>query len=61
MVAWNSLNLLIINYYILELGLLVGWGERFWRDELRWLLGLNFAFLTVFLVDIFLSPLKAYY
>ena len=61
MVAWNTLNLLIINFYILELGLIVGWGDRFWRDELRWVLGLNIAFLVVFLVDIFLSPLKAYY
>ena len=32
MVAWNTLNLLIINFYILELGLIVGWGDRFWRD-----------------------------
>ena len=61
MVAWNTLNLVIINFYILELGLLVGWGDRFWHDEVNVLLGLNIAFLAVFLIDIFLSPLKAYY
>jgi hypothetical protein len=58
---WLGLLTVIIIYYIIEVGLLLGFGNSFWSDEYSTLLGLQIFFVVVLTVDILISPLKAFY
>lgn len=48
-------------FYILELGLLIGFKEAFWQDQLNHFLAMHIIFITILIIDILLSPLKSYY
>lgn len=58
---WNVAMLVVIGYYLVETGMLVGWGQAFWSDELQYLSWLNIIFAVLLLGDILLGPLKAFY
>lgn len=51
----------IILYYFFEVGLLWGYGQAAWEDELNYFYIANFIFLTVLIIDCFVSTLKAFY
>lgn len=53
--------MIILLYYIFEIGLLWGYGEAVWIDELAVFYSLNAAFIIILLIDCFLSNFKAYY
>lgn len=53
--------MLIIIYYNVTIGLIIGFGNAFWQDEYSALLGLQIFFAIVLVCDIIISPLKAYY
>ena len=59
--AWNVLMVLIIIYFIIELGLLFAFGQVFWSDEMSVLTGLQIFFVIVLAIDIVISPLKEFY
>jgi len=61
MLISNILNFTIIIFYLIEIGLIVGFGEIFWQDELKYFYEGNIFFIVFFLMDILLSPLKAFY
>lgn len=60
-IIWNSINLVIINFYLIEIGFLIGFGDVYWQDELKYFYVGNIFFLLFFLVDLVISPLKSYY
>lgn len=59
--AWNIVNFVIIGFYLFETGMLVGWGDTYWQDELRYFYYGNIFFILFFLADMMICPLKAYY
>lgn len=61
LLAWHGLVMFIMLYYIFEIGLLWGYGEVVWLDELAVLYSLNCIFIVVLVIDCFLSNIKAYY
>ena len=61
LLTWHILIAFIVLYYSFEIGLLWGYGENVWKDELAYLYVVNFIFVVVLTVDCFLSTLKAYY
>lgn len=40
---------------------MIGWGDRFWQDEIQYFYYGNIFFLVFFLTDMLICPLKAYY
>lgn len=61
LLCWDSLNLFAILFYIVEIGFLLGFGNTFWQSELKYFSSVTVIFCLVFLADIFISPLKAFY
>ena len=58
---WSIVNLAIIFFYLYEVGFLIGFGDEYWRAEVRYFYFGNIFFVVFFLADIVISPLKAYY
>lgn len=61
LLAWHVLVMGILLYYIFEIGLLWGYGQAVWVDQLAVLYALNCIFILILIADIFLCNLKAYY
>jgi hypothetical protein len=61
MLLWDVLIVLIVIFYILEMGLLIGFKEEFWSAEMSSILGFHVLFIIMLTVDIAISPWKAYY
>lgn len=61
LLMWNVFIVLIVLFYILEMGFLLAFGEQFWRDELSILKGFHILFTLMLVADVFVAPLKAYY
>ena len=59
--VWSIANLTVILFYLYEIGFLIGFGEEYWRAEVRYFYFGNVFFVAFFLADIVISPLKAYY
>lgn len=59
--VWNAANFLGVIFYLLEIGLLLAFGQDFWEDELQYLIVINVIFFVLFACDILLCPLKSYY
>lgn len=58
---WHVFVVMIILFYILEMGFLLGFGIQFWQDELSILFGFHLLFILMLVIDCLLAPLKAYY
>lgn len=61
LLLWNIFIVVIVLFYILEMGFLLGFGEAFWRDELSIILGFHLLFILMLVLDALLAPVKAYY
>ena len=57
--VWHIIIIVIILYYLFEIGLLIGYGPAVWDDQLRLMYGTNIFFLLLLFVDLLISPLKA--
>lgn len=53
--------ILIVIFYILEIGFLIGFGDEFWQAEMNNILGMHVLFILMLLLDILISPIKAHY
>lgn len=53
--------MLIILYYLFEVGLLLGYGEPVWRDIMQYLVPVNIICIVCLIIDIGVNLFKAYY
>jgi hypothetical protein len=61
LLAWNFIILSIVIFYILEIGFIAGFGERFLSDSRTTLLPVHVIVILILVIDMFFSPLKAFY
>lgn len=60
-IVWNIMLMVIIIFYLLEIPLILGFGEVVWKDISYHLLPLLIFFYFVLAVDILITPLKTCY
>lgn len=61
LLIWHGLVMFVLLYYIFQIGLLWGYGEAVWIDELAVFSALNCIFIVILIADCFLCNIKAYY
>jgi hypothetical protein len=61
LMGWYVLISIIFTYYVLEIGLLIAFGSVFWQDEMEYVWWLQVLWLGILLLDMMISPIKAYY
>jgi len=61
LLVWNVLVVVVILFYIMEMGLLLCFGNAFWQDDQKALLGVHVTMVLILLVDALLAPSKAFF
>ena len=61
LLVWNVFVVAVILFYIMEMGLLLCFGNAFWQDDQKALLGVHVTMVLILVVDALLAPSKAFF